>query len=333
LPLSILHGDITKVSADAIVNAANSALQQGGGVCGAIFAAAGERELAAACSKIGHCAVGEAVATEAFRLNAKHIFHTVGPLWRGGESGEEEQLRACYRNCLKLAESMQLKSVAFPLISSGIFGYPKEQAFSVAVSEIGRYLLNAEINVFLVIYPKKPVEAKDARFQLLNEYLRSSDSMQTGSTVCCSAEPRCGAAPAPAQKKAVLDPLRQFSSSLIRALEQKEETFSQRLLRYIRERNLFEPEVYRRANLDRRLFSKIRGNPSYQPSKSTALALAVALRLNLEETEDLLRRAGYALSPSSRFDLIVVYYIKKGNYDIFEINETLYAFDEGQLGA
>ena len=334
LPLSIFHGDITRVSADAIVNAANSALQQGGGVCGAIFAAAGERELAAACNKIGCCAVGEAVATEAFRLNAKHIFHMVGPVWRGGNSGEEELLRACYRNCLKLARSMQLKSIAFPLISSGIFGYPKEQAFSIAVSEIGRYLLNDEMNVLLVLYDEKPVNEKDARFQLLNEYLRSSDSGQTGSAVCCYAEARCGAAaPAPAQKKAVLDPLRQFSSSLIRALEQKEETFSQRLLRYIRERNLFEPEVYRRANLDRRLFSKIRGNPSYQPSKSTALALAVALRLNLEESEDLLRRAGYALSPSSRFDLIVVYYIKKGNFDIFEINEALYAFDEGQLGA
>jgi O-acetyl-ADP-ribose deacetylase (regulator of RNase III) len=334
LSLQIIHGDITKFSVDAIVNAANSALQQGGGVCGAIFAAAGARELAAACNQIGHCAVGEAVATSGFRLPAKHIFHTVGPVWRGGESGEEEQLRACYRNCLKLAESMQLKSVAFPLISSGIFGYPKQQAFSVAVSEIGRYLFHAEIDVFLVIYPTKPVEAKDARFHLLNEYLRSSDSGQTGSAICCSAEPRCGAAaPAPAQKEAVLDPLRQFSSSLIRALEQKEETFSQRLLRYIRERNLLEPEVYRHANLDRRLFSKIRGNPSYQPSKSTALALAVALHLNLEETDDLLRRAGYALSPSSRFDLIVVYYIKKGMFDIFEINETLYAFDESQLGA
>ena len=153
MPLQIIHGDITKLSADAIVNAANSALRQGGGVCGAIFAAAGERELAAACDKIGHCAVGEAVATEAFRLNAKAIVHTVGPVWRGGESGEEAQLRACYRNCLILAESMQLQSIAFPLISSGIFGYPKEQAYDVAVSEIERYLKTSRLQVYLVLYP------------------------------------------------------------------------------------------------------------------------------------------------------------------------------------
>ncbi len=153
MPLQIIHGDITKLSADAIVNAANSALQQGGGACGAIFAAAGERELAAACDRIGHCAVGEAVATEAFRLNAKAILHTVGPVWRGGESGEEAQLRACYRNCLRLAESMQLKSIAFPLISSGIFGYPKEQAYDVAVSEIERYLETSKLQIYLVLYP------------------------------------------------------------------------------------------------------------------------------------------------------------------------------------
>lgn len=153
MSLSIIHGDITKISADAIVNAANTALRQGGGVCGAIFAAAGERELAAACEKIGRCAVGEAVATEAFRLNAKTILHTVGPVWRGGKSGEEAQLRACYRNCLRLAESMQLQTVAFPLISSGIFGYPKEQAYNVAVSEIERYLETSKLQVYLVLYP------------------------------------------------------------------------------------------------------------------------------------------------------------------------------------
>ena len=333
MPLSIVHGDITKVSTDAIVNAGNTALRPGGGVCGAIFAAAGERELAAACEKIGHCAVGEAVATSGFRLPAKHILHTVGPVWRGGASDEEEQLRACYRNCLRLASSMQLKSIAFPLISSGIFGYPKEQAFTIAVSEIGLYLSNCEMNILLVLYQEKPVDATNARYRVLSDYLRSSSFLREEADARCYAAPLGAAPAAPAQKKAVLNPLRTFSSSLIRALEQKEETFSQRLLRYIRERDLLEPEVYRHANLDRRLFSKIRGNPSYQPSRNTALALAVALRLNLEETEDLLRRAGYALSPSSRFDLIVVYYIKKGNYDIFEINETLYAFDESQLGA
>ena len=228
---------------------------------------------------------------------------------------------------------MHLNSVAFPLISSGIFGYPKEQAFSVAVSEISAFLSRQEMNVFLVLYSEKPVDASDARYRPLNDYLQKGVFANEESEMAYAAAPVC-AAPAPhASKKAILNPMRAFSSSLIRALEQKQETFSQRLLRYIRERDLIEPEVYQRANLDRRLFSKIRGNPSYQPSKNTALALCVALRLNLEETEDLLRRAGYALSPSSRFDLIVIYYIKKGNYNIYEINEALYAFDESQLGA
>ena len=153
LPYAIVHRDITQMATDAIVNAGNSALRQGGGVCGAIFAAAGARELAAACDKIGHCAVGEAVATDGFRLPAKYILHTVGPLWRGGDSGEEELLRSCYRNCLRLADSMRLKSIAFPLISSGIFGYPKDQAFSVAMSEIESYLKTGNLQVYLVLFP------------------------------------------------------------------------------------------------------------------------------------------------------------------------------------
>ena len=153
MPLSIVRGDITLLHVDAIVNAANTALLEGGGVCGAIFAAAGARELSAACSQIGRCAVGEAVATGAFRLPAKTILHTVGPVWRGGDFGEETQLRACYRNSLLLAKSLGLTSVAFPLISSGIFGYPKEQAYAVAVSEIEAFLKENGMQVFLVLFP------------------------------------------------------------------------------------------------------------------------------------------------------------------------------------
>ncbi|MEN6564500.1 MAG: macro domain-containing protein [Christensenella sp.] len=153
MPLSFVHGDITKRKADAIVNAANTALQRGGGVCGAIFAAAGERELSDACARIGSCAVGEAVATAGFRLPARYIIHTAGPVWRGGNFGEEAMLRACYRNVLQLTKTLALKSVAFPLISSGIYGYPREQAYAVAVSEIGLFLEKEEMEVFLVLYP------------------------------------------------------------------------------------------------------------------------------------------------------------------------------------
>ena len=153
MPLSIVHGDITKMATGAIVNAANTALRKGGGVCGAIFAVAGEAELSAACEQIGCCAVGEAVVTGGFRLPARQIIHTVGPVWRGGSNGEESLLRACYRNSLLLADSLKLESIAFPLISSGIFGYPKEQALSVAVSEIESFLQKHDLEVFLVLYP------------------------------------------------------------------------------------------------------------------------------------------------------------------------------------
>lgn len=153
MPLSIVHGDITKMATDAIVNAANTALRIGGGVCGAIFAAAGEAELSAACERIGFCAVGEAVVTGGFRLPARQIIHTVGPVWRGGVNGEESMLRASYRNSLSLADSLKLESIAFPLISSGIFGYPKEQALSVAVTEIESFLQKHDLQVSLVLYP------------------------------------------------------------------------------------------------------------------------------------------------------------------------------------
>lgn len=151
MPFEILKDDITKVKADAIVNAANSDLQMGGGVCGAIFRAAGAEELQKACDEIGHCPVGAAVFTDGFRLSS-YIIHTVGPIWRGGNEGEEKLLRSCYRNSLELAKSLECASIAFPLISSGIFGYPKEQAKQVAVSEIERFIEEHEMQVYLVLF-------------------------------------------------------------------------------------------------------------------------------------------------------------------------------------
>lgn len=347
MPLRIAQGDITQFAADAIVNAANFDLIQGGGVCGAIFAAAGERAMRAACAKIGHCAVGEAVATGGFRLPAAHVIHTVGPIWRGGGHGEEELLRACYRNSLALAKSLGAASVAFPLISGGIYGYPKEQAYSVAVSEIGAFLLHNEMDVTLLLYQEKPVTPSAARYVLLRVFIetRQKELLQRMEQSCREEESEAAMADtllpmaakrAPKAAHAYApQPQREepVNRELTQLLKRMSESFSSRLLRLIDERNMTDPEVYQRANLDRRLFSKIRGNPAYRPSKNTALALAVALKLNFDETTDLIRRAGYALSPSSRFDLIVEYYIRNGRYNIFEINEALFAFGESQLGA
>ena len=158
MPFSIIRNDITKVETDAIVNAANTGLHQGGGVCGAIFHGAGEEEMRSACAAIGGCPTGEAVITPGFRLPARYVIHTAGPVWRGGGQGEETLLRSCYRNSLKLAAEYGLESVAFPLISAGIYGYPQKEALAVAVSEIRAWLSEHEMTVLLVVFDRKAVQ-------------------------------------------------------------------------------------------------------------------------------------------------------------------------------
>ncbi|MEN6339298.1 MAG: macro domain-containing protein [Clostridiaceae bacterium] len=368
MPLEIVRNDITNMRVDAVVNAANSGLQRGGGVCGAIFAAAGAAELERECAEIGGCATGSAVLTGGGKLPAKFIIHTVGPVWQGGQNGEEEKLRACYRNSLELAVSRGFESVAFPLISSGIYGYPKDQALNVAVSEIGSFLLEHDIDVFLVVFDRDSYRLSEARQRSIQAFIddayakarewdrsnrmaelalqlsqerETSTRPQAKAAPCASPKaapffkPKASRKPEPEEleEEAVDAAPHPAPSALERFIERAGESFTQALLRLIDERGLTDPQVYQRANLDRRLFSKIRGNPQYRPSKNTALALAVALRLNLDQTQDLLRRAGYALSPSSRFDLIVEYFIREENYNIFEINEALFAFEESLLGA
>ncbi|HOM41986.1 MAG TPA: macro domain-containing protein [Candidatus Diapherotrites archaeon] len=304
MPLEIICNDITKMRVDAIVNAANSRLQQGGGVCGAIFAAAGADKLQDECNRIGYCPVGSAVITDGYALPAKHIIHTVGPVWQGGGYNEEKLLSSCYTSSLELALKHGLSSIAFPLISSGIFGYPKDEALRVAVSVIGSFLLKYDMMVYIVIFDKASYKISDKLFKPIKAYIDGKYAEKHTSRLNPDdAENHIG------------------------------ESFTEMLLRLIDESGKADPEVYKRANLDRELFLKISSNLKYKPGKNTALALAVALELNLDRTADLIRRAGYALSPGSRFDLIVEYFIREGNYNIFEINEVLFAFNESLLGA
>lgn len=158
MPLQIVRNDITKMEVDAVVNAANSKLKMGGGVCGAIFNTAGAKELQAECDSIGSCDTGDAVITKGYNLPAKYIIHAVGPIWNGGSSNEEKFLADCYINSLKLAKKYNLNSIAFPLISSGIYGYPKDKAFRVAVSAIQQFLNNDDMMVYLIVFDKKAVE-------------------------------------------------------------------------------------------------------------------------------------------------------------------------------
>lgn len=342
MPLEIVRNDITKMKVDAVVNAANSALQQGGGVCGAIFAAAGAKELQTECDYIEHCDVGSAVVTSGYKLPAKYIIHTVGPVWQGGRHREEELLTSCYTKSLQLALELKMKSIAFPLISSGIFGYPKDQALRVAIAAIGSFLMQHDMTVYLVVYDKAAYTLSDKLFKSIEAYI---DDHYVDENLILRAGQRQDEL-ARINKKNTFEfgaatHLHEgqisYSSRPERSLEDVlaslEQTFSQRLLYLIDKKGKTDPEVYKKANIDRKLFSKIRSNPNYKPGKNTALALAVALELNLDETCDLLASAGFAFSHSSKFDVIVSYFIESGNWNIFEINEALFAFDQSLLGS
>ncbi len=342
MPFTIVRQDITKMKVDAIVNAANTDLQMGGGVCGAIFKAAGAVQLQAACDKLAPIKTGEAVITPGFGLPAKFVIHAAGPVYRQWNKEQNEQhLRAAYTNSLKRAIENDCGTIAFPLISSGIYGYPKDEALQVATSAIHDFLIDHDIDVTLVVFDKSAftvsrellgavesyidehyVEAHEIRRRQLLDVERDALS-EADETISKYNKPIFEEMLAPSVgAQAPLDDL----------VGNLDEPFSQMLLRLIDAKDMTDVEVYKRANLDRKLFSKIRSNKGYMPSKRTAIALAVAMELSLDETDGLLERAGYALSHAVKFDVIVEYFIVNGKYDIFEINEVLFEYDQPLLG-
>lgn len=333
MPFTLIRQDITKMQVGVIVNAANTALQMGGGVCGAIFKAAGVQELQAACDLLAPIQTGEAVLTSGFRLPAKHIIHTAGPVYRDGKHQEEMQLRSCYRNSLMLAANHKCESIAFPLISSGIFGYPKEQALQVAVSAIREFLENHEMEVYLVVFDKAAFTVSENILgevaSFIDEHYVDIHTNRRRSRNLLDVEIEALQA---SDMPMNFAPASDLSEALDERVGNLDEPFSHTLLRLIDVKGKTDVEVYKRANLDRKLFSKIRTGKGYMPSKRTAIALAVALELTFDETEDLLRRAGYALSRSQKFDVIVEYFIVNGHYDIYEINEVLFKYDQPLLG-
>ncbi|WP_462413207.1 macro domain-containing protein [Neobacillus sp. Marseille-QA0830] len=329
MPLEIVRQDITKMKVDAIVNAANTGLKMGGGVCGAIFHAAGPKKLQEACDQIGACKVGEAVITGGFNLDAKYIIHTPGPIWQGGNHHEADLLQASYTNSLELAKNHQCESIAFPLISTGIYGYPKEEALQIAVSAISTFLLKEDLHVYLVVFDKKSFGVSQKIFASVHQYIDEHYVEELESTFQFN---RLRSIVEPVHE-VVIPEQKEAESSLDFLFDQMDESFSEKLLRMIDDKGMTDVETYKRANIDRRLFSKIRTAAEYSPKKKTAIALAIALSLNLEETHDLLEAAGYTLSHSSKFDLIIKYFIQQANYDIHEINEVLFAFDQPLLGA
>ena len=325
MPLSIVRNDITTMKVDAIVNAANESLLGGGGVDGAIHRAAGP-DLLKECRTLGGCKTGEAKLTRGYRLPAKFVIHTVGPIWHGGGHGEREKLVSAYRTSLALALEQGCETVAFPLISAGAYGYPKDQALKVAVDTIGDFLLAHDMTVYLVIFDRAAYTIGGKLFADIAAYIddryadANTDSRETRRRQVAMASMPMAA------------PVGAVPPSLDEALGRMDESFSQMLLRKIDERGMNDAQCYKKANIDRKLFSKIRSDVHYRPSKPTAAAFAVALELSLEEARELLGRAGFAFSHASKFDIIVEYFIARQNYNVFEINEALFAFDQSLLG-
>ena len=325
MPLSIVRNDITTMKVDAIVNAANESLLGGGGVDGAIHRAAGP-DLLKECRTLGGCKTGEAKLTRGYRLPAKFVIHTVGPIWHGGGHGEREKLVSAYRTSLALALEQGCETVAFPLISAGAYGYPKDQALKVAVDTIGDFLLDHDITVYLVIFDRAAYTIGGKLFADIAAYIddRYVDAHTDGRE---TRRRQMAMASMP-----IAAPVGAVPPSLDEALGRMDESFSQMLLRKIDERGMTDAQCYKKANIDRKLFSKIRSDVHYRPSKPTAAAFAVALELSLEEARELLGRAGFAFSHASKFDIIVEYFIARQNYNVFEINEALFAFDQSLLG-
>lgn len=356
MPLQIIRNDITKVQCDAIVNAANSTLLGGGGVDGAIHKAAG-KGLLLECMKLGGCKVGQAKITKGYNLPCKYVIHTVGPKWKGGKNGERELLKNCYKNSLTIAKENDCESVAFPLISSGVYGYPMNEAFKVAVDTVAEFLMQNDMLVYIVVYNKNAFATSSKLFTDIAQYIDDNyvaehspydsrrihnigESMPLPQTRFLSDEDLQESVVLEsvlAQSESTFAPITSFSKSedsLESVIDKTiDESFSEMLLRLIDERGMKDSECYKKANIDKRLFSKIRSNSDYKPSKPTVLAFCIALELPLYQTNEMLMKAGFALSHSNKFDIIVEYFIKHNNYNIFEINEALFAFDQSLLGS
>ena len=338
MPLQMIRNDITKMNVDAIVNAANTSLLGGGGVDGCIHRAAGP-ELLAECRTLHGCETGSAKITKGYRLPCKYVIHAVGPRWRDGRHRERELLESCYRTSLNLAKENGCQSVAFPLISSGTYGYPKDQALKVAVDTISTFLLENEMMVYIVIFDRKAYQISGKLFADIAAYIddryveehTDRRAEQRRRLEVLSEESCFEAAPAPLPSEAICKSC--SSQSLEEALGQMDESFSEMLLRKIDESGMTDAQCYKKANIDRKLFSKIRSDKFYKPSKPTVLAFALALELPLAQMQEMLGKAGFTLSHSSKFDIIVEYFVERGNYNVYEINEALFAFDQSLIGA
>lgn len=328
----IIRNDISKVRADVIVMSANPEPICGDSCDLSIYNGAGFEEMLKARQEIGPLATGEVAVSPAFALKAKYVFHTVGPIWKGGESGELLALRTCYEKNLEKAKELECQSIAFPLISSGVYLFPKDKALSVAIETIRDFLQINEMDVVLVVYDRRSFELSQELQNDVRSYIDENYIDENGISCEDFDSERLKSLEEVASFSSI-DELCSLRGSLDDVINRTEETFQQKLFSLIQEKQFNDVDVYKKANLDRKHFSKIRSDIHYSPKKKTAVALSIALQLNLDETKDLLSRAGYALSPSNKGDLIVSYFISRRKYDIWEINTVLFQYGLTTLGA
>lgn len=335
MPLQIIRQDITKIKVDAIVNTTNEEMVGYSGVDLAVHEGAGA-ELDKECERIAPLGLGTAKITKGYNLDAKYIIHTSGPIWQGGLEGESIILKSCYLESLKLAVEYGCNSVAFPLISSGVYGYPKDQVLKFAVQIITEFLFEHELMVYLCVFDRKSYEFSRELFDDINEFIgedyvceyKEIRTMEDMSAPVTSRYEDCYAMSSPMVYSESV-----AGKSLNEYMKHMDKSFAYKLFDLIDERGMTDVECYKKANIDKKTFSKIKCNPdTYRPSKQTAVAFAIALKLNLDETQELLASAGLTLSRSFTFDKIIRYFIQKEVYNTFEINEALFEFDQVLLG-
>ena len=362
MPFAIVRNDIALMEADAIVNTANPRPVIGAGTDSAVHQKAGPRLLEAR-KEIGDLPVGEAAVTPGFGLAAKYVIHVSSPWWKDGQSGEEALLRQCYDRALTLALEKECSSVAFPLLAAGTYGFPRDRTLRIAEAAFRDFLADHEMMIWLVVFDRKSFQVSEALFRSVESYLdetyvkeqlekeygggRRSGSLFPGlrrrekreelledaSYASTPEPPMAGSALNQYPAGGMEADRKPSKADLEERLRKLDRGFSETLLDLIDASGEKDSAVYKRANVDRKLFSKIRNNRDYKPSKPTALAFAFALKLDLDQARDLLAKAGYALSHSSRFDVIVEYFLLRREYDLFQVNEVLFAFDQPLIGA
>ena len=341
MPLQIIRQDITKMQVDAIVNTTNEEMIGYSGVDLAIHTIAGA-ELDAECAKLAPLGLGQAKLSGAYGLPCKYVIHTSGPVWRGGLVGESIILRSCYIESLKLAVKNGCRSVAFPLISSGVYGYPKDQVLKFAIQTITEFLFDHELTVYLCVFDKESYSFSQKLFSDIQEFINDEyvdehdEDFYEAFDGSVDEMPMAKCIQAPMRADAMMPRKRETSSaagkSLREYMKQMDRSFQEMLFDLIDESGMTDVECYKKANVDKRTFSKIKSNKDYKPSKQTVIAFAISLQLDMDTTQELLATTGFTLSRSKVFDKIIRYFIHNGNYDIFEINEALFEFDQVLLG-